>query len=93
MALEAKDVEVAPVELAAFDNLAPLRPARVVLAASGHVGAALRAARVGLDLDVEDIALVTRVRGSYLTALEDFNLDSLPARPFAVGYVRAYALT
>jgi len=52
----------------------------------------LRAARVGLDLDVEDIALVTRVRGSYLTALEDFNLDALPARPFAVGYVRAYAL-
>ncbi len=73
------------------DELAPLRPARLVLDTSGHVGAALAAARESLDLDIDDIALVTRVRAPHLAAIEAFELDRLPARPFAVGYVRAYA--
>lgn len=77
---------------AAVDGLAPLRPAKVVLAEDGTVGEALRAAREALGLAVDDIALVTRVRAQHLEALESFELERLPARPFAVGYLRAYAL-
>ena len=73
------------------DDLAPLRPAKLVLAEAGTVGEALRAARESLGLAVEDIALVTRVRAPYIAHLEAFELDRLPARPFAIGYVRAYA--
>ena len=92
MALEAGEVEALSIEATAIDGLAPLRPTRVVLDTEGHVGAALRRAREGLGLDVDDIAQATRVRPAHLTALEAFDLDALPARPFAIGYVRAYAL-
>lgn len=74
------------------DQIAALRPIKVVLDQTGHVGAALRAARMGLGLAEDDIAQVTRVRSAYITAIEAFDFDALPARPFVVGYVRAYAL-
>ena len=73
------------------DDLAPLRPAKIVLAQGGNVGAALRSAREALGLAVEDIAQATRVRAPHIAALEGFDLDALPSRPFAVGFVRAYA--
>ena len=55
------------------------------------LGEALRAARESLGLEIEDIAQATRVRGAYIAALEAFELDALPSRPFAIGYLRAYA--
>jgi transcriptional regulator with XRE-family HTH domain len=73
------------------DRLALLRPAQLVLDADGHVGAALRRARESLDLSLDDIAQATHVRADYLEAIENLDLSPLPARPFAVGYVRAYA--
>ncbi len=76
----------------ADDQIAALRPIRVVLAETGHVGAALRAARESLGLAEDDIAQFTRVRSAYITAIEAFDFDALPARPFVVGYVRAYAI-
>jgi cytoskeleton protein RodZ len=73
------------------DDLAPLRPTRIILAQNGNVGAALRAARETLGLATEDIAQATRVRAAHISALEAFDLDALPSRPFAIGFVRAYA--
>ncbi len=73
------------------DELAPLRPAKLVLIESGHVGEALKAARESIGISVDDIAQATRVRAAHIAALEGFDLDSLPARPFIIGYVRAYA--
>jgi transcriptional regulator with XRE-family HTH domain len=73
------------------DNIAGLRPRKVVLAREGHVGQALRAARESLGLAEEDIAQVTRVRAAYIGAIEALDFAALPARPFVVGYVRAYA--
>jgi len=55
------------------------------------IGAALKAARQGLGLTLEEIAEETRVRARHLGAIEDARLDILPSRPFTVGYVRAYA--
>ena len=76
---------------AVADGLAPLRPIRVVLDETGSLGDALRTARESLGLGIDDIAQATRVRGAYLTSLETGDLDALPARPFAIGYLRAYA--
>lgn len=73
------------------DGLAFLRPAKLVLAEDGHVGDALRRARESLDMAVDDIAQATHIRAAYIDAIEKLDLDPLPARPFAVGYVRAYA--
>ncbi len=79
----------APAALA--DDLAPLRPIRVVLDETKPLGEALRAARVSLGMEIDDIAQATRVRGAYIASLEAFDLDALPARPFAIGYLRSYA--
>jgi cytoskeleton protein RodZ len=73
------------------DHLASLRPIRLVLAREGNVGAALKAARESLGLAEDDIEQVTRVRATYIAAIESFDFDLLPARPFVVGYVKAYA--
>jgi cytoskeletal protein RodZ len=54
-------------------------------------GAALRALREARGLELEDIAEITRVRRAYLAAIEEMRIDQLPSRPFAIGYVRAYA--
>jgi cytoskeleton protein RodZ len=56
-----------------------------------NVGQALRALREAKGLSLADIADKTCVRRAYLQALEEINIEQLPSRPFAVGYVKAYA--
>ncbi len=72
-------------------DVVALRPAKPLLSEDGHIGEALRLARESLDLDIEDIALATHIRAASLAAIERFDLDALPSRPFAVGYVKTYA--
>ena len=58
----------------------------------GHdVGAALKAIRQFHGVTLQDLADATRIRQTYLDALEHMRLDELPSRPFAIGYVKAYA--
>lgn len=58
----------------------------------GHdVGAALKAIRQFHGVTLQDLADATRIRQTYLEALEAMRLDELPSRPFAIGYVKAYA--
>ncbi len=66
-------------------------PTPVTLDTDGDVGAALRAARERLGLAIEDIAQATRVRAAHIASLEAYDFAALPARPFVIGYVRAYA--
>ena len=56
-----------------------------------NLGEYLRAVREHKDLSLVQVAEVTRVRRLYLGAIETGDLTPLPSRPFAVGYVRAYA--
>lgn len=56
------------------------------------IGQALRNLREFQGLSVEEVADRTRVRRAYLAAIEDMRLEQLPSRPFAIGYIRAYAL-
>jgi len=92
MPLDTSDIAEERIALYADDRIAALRPVRIVLDETGHIGAALRGARERLGLAEDDIAQFTRVRSAYITAIEAFDFDALPARPFVVGYVRAYAL-
>ena len=55
------------------------------------IGSALRAAREFRGLNLQDVADATRIRLSYIEALEDLRLDELPSRPFTIGYVKSYA--
>jgi cytoskeletal protein RodZ len=55
------------------------------------VGAALRAIREFQGVSLQDVADATRIRRAYLAAVEDMRLEELPSRPFAIGYVKAYA--
>jgi cytoskeletal protein RodZ len=59
---------------------------------SGHIGDALRMAREARGLSIAQVAESTRVRSGHIAALEAFDLEKLPSRPFAIGYIRAYAL-
>jgi cytoskeleton protein RodZ len=65
--------------------------AEPVASAYPNIGAYLRAVREYRGRSIPDIAAVTRVGKPYLIALEEWNLSALPSRPFAMGYVRAYA--
>lgn len=55
------------------------------------LGDGLRAAREFKGLTAVQVAEMTRVRRAYLVSIEGMRFDELPSRPFALGYVRAYA--
>jgi transcriptional regulator with XRE-family HTH domain len=61
------------------------------LAVGETLGEALRAAREAQGLALDVLAARTRVRESYLEAIENTDLAALPSRPFTLGYIRAYA--
>jgi cytoskeletal protein RodZ len=56
-----------------------------------ELGQYLRALREYRGLSLAQVASETKVRRLYLSALEEGEHGQLPSRPFAVGYVRAYA--
>lgn len=55
------------------------------------VGEILRRTRVHYGQSLEDIGHILRIRASQLEALETGNIDQLPGRVYAIGFVRAYA--
>jgi len=61
------------------------------LRSGADLGQALRAIREHQGRSLDELAEVTRVRASYLAAMEDMRLELLPSRPFTIGYIRAYA--
>lgn len=63
----------------------------VSLADAASLAEGLKAAREATGRTLTDLADITRVRREYLAALEEAAFDRLPSRPFAIGYVRAYA--
>ena len=55
-------------------------------------GALLRASRMRIGEELRDIADILRIRYPYLKAIEEDRFDDLPGQPYAVGFVRAYAV-
>ncbi len=56
-----------------------------------HAGLLLRKAREDRGLSVADIAKKTRIADRWILAIEEVQLEQLPAPVFAIGYVRNYA--
>jgi transcriptional regulator with XRE-family HTH domain len=89
MALDSGESEL---NLSANDSgPAQARPAAPSLQSGADVGQALRAVREHQGRTLDELAEATRIRASYLAAIEDMRLELLPSRPFTIGYVRAYA--
>lgn len=57
------------------------------------VGEILRAAREAANYAIEDIAAEVKIKPQHLLAIEESRFNDLPARTYAVGFVRAYANT
>jgi hypothetical protein len=55
------------------------------------LAAILKAYREAYGLDLPEISEHLRIRAHYLGMLEDGRYDELPARPYAIGFVRSYA--
>jgi cytoskeleton protein RodZ len=56
-----------------------------------EIGQALRQARLAGDKLIPDIAEKLRIKADHLDALEEGELERLPARIYALGFLRAYA--
>lgn len=55
------------------------------------VGEILRRTRVHYNQTLQDVANFMRIRSSQLEAIESGNIDLLPGRVYAIGYVRTYS--
>jgi cytoskeleton protein RodZ len=82
--------DATPEPAAAVEPEGP-RPPVDPLLAHDTLGEALKAVRHDRGLTLVEVAETTRVRRSYLEAIEEMRLDALPSRPFTIGYIRAYA--
>ncbi|USQ97084.1 helix-turn-helix domain-containing protein [Caulobacter sp. RL271] len=82
-------VSDAPIPDAPVD--APVVVRQPSLDDGADIGQALRSARTARGMSAQTVAEATRIRQSYIEALEEMRLDELPSRPFTIGYIRAYA--
>jgi transcriptional regulator with XRE-family HTH domain len=80
-----------PLDTGGVSELNAAQAATPTLQSGADVGQALRAVREHQGRSLEDLAEATRVRASYLAAIEEMRLELLPSRPFTIGYIRAYA--
>lgn len=55
------------------------------------VGEILRRTRLHYDQSIPDIEKALRIRASQIEAIEVGNLDALPGRVYAIGFVRSYS--
>ncbi|WP_375203958.1 TonB family protein [Hyphococcus sp.] len=76
-------------------EIVDMADARARLAADAgefeHVGARLAAVRESRGVDLREAAARTHIRENHLTAIEAVEASALPARPYALGFVRTYA--
>lgn len=56
-----------------------------------EIGSALRSRRQELGLSLEKIAEQTKIRKSYLDALEEERFEELPGRVYVIGFIQNYA--
>ena len=55
------------------------------------VGPLLKAARMRVGSELEEIAIALRIRYPYLRAIEENRYDELPGAAYTVGFIRSYA--
>lgn len=76
-------------------EIVDMADARARLAADAgefeHVGAKLAAIRESRGVTLREAAARTHIRENHLAAIETVDANGLPARPYALGFVRTYA--
>ncbi|MEO1135303.1 MAG: TonB family protein [Pseudomonadota bacterium] len=76
-------------------EIVDMADARARLAADAgefeHVGAKLAAVREERGVSLTEAAARTHIRENHLVAIESVDVEGLPARPYALGFVRTYA--
>ena len=76
-------------------EIVDMADARARLAADAgefeHVGAKLATVRASRGVTLREAAARTHIRESHLEAIEQVNAAGLPARPYALGFVRTYS--
>ena len=75
----------------ARDQVLPFAEDQLTPVVRGKLGPALRAAREGLMLSIDDIAKATRIGLSYIVAIEEERFEAFAGSIYAAGFVRAYA--
>lgn len=86
----ADEIEEEP-ELGLQPIRAPGEPFDDLDEAGDYDGARLRRARLRRGIDLDEIALRTKVNSSYLASLEEERFSSLPPRVYVRGFVMAFA--
>ena len=76
---------------AADDAVLPFSQAEIARITLGQLGPALRAAREGRRMRLEDVQAETRIGLKYLAAIEEARFDAFSSHIYATGFVRAYA--
>lgn len=56
-----------------------------------HIGVFLAASREAQGYSLTEAAAKTHIRENHLAAIEGMNRSALPARPYAIGFVKTYA--
>lgn len=56
-----------------------------------HISDVLREERIKKGLSIEDVVASTKIRKSFITAIEEGNLGTLPSEAYALGFVKNYA--
>ena len=70
---------------------AALQPKEEIDFTDMAVGEILRRTRAHYNQSIEDIEKALRIRACQIEAIEQGDLDALPGRVYAIGFVRAYA--
>lgn len=61
------------------------------MAEAESIGEQLKAARIERELSIDDVAEQTRIRSSYIVALENDNHEAFPADFYALSFLRQYS--
>ena len=56
-----------------------------------HAGAHLASVRDALGLSLDEAAARTHIKSVHLSAIEELDIQQMPARPYAIGFVKTYA--
>ncbi len=75
---------------AALKPLSDTKPLDELRADGSRIGEKLRKVREERGFNLADVARDTRIPLRHLTALEADQYDKLPARPYAIGFIRTY---
>jgi cytoskeleton protein RodZ len=73
-----------------FDGVEPLAQNSRSLEAQS-VGQVLRRRRMALEIAIEDVATVLKIKSVYLLAIEEGRPSKLPGPAYAVGFIRSYS--